>query len=90
MRRLLIVILTILILVSLTSCARLSKEYRSELSYKDPETIGGYWNITTQTGQAFNHVKCSYWGTVDDTAVFVKDDGTLIVQSGAVTCTQAR
>ena len=69
-----------------TSCAEFKKNLSKSTSYKDLQTIGGYWAVTMQTGQTFYHAKCTYWGTEDDTAVFEMDDGTLICQSGAVVC----
>lgn len=84
-----IIILTFCVIFTLTSCARFNKNLRTTLTYKDPETMGGYWDVTTQTGQVFNHVKCTYWGTEDDTATFVMDDGTIIIQSGAVVCVRS-
>ena len=87
-----LIIFTILCVAMLcfTSCAAERKAWSQAASYKDPQTLGGYWNITLQTGQTFLHVKCTYWGTNDDTAVFELDDGTVICQSGAVVCVRAR
>ena len=85
-----ILALLVLVLVLSVSCAAERKAWSQAASYKDPQTIGGYWDVTMQTGQTFTHVKCTYWGTDDDTAVFVTDDGTTICQSGAVVCTQAK
>lgn len=79
-----------IILSCFTSCAAQKKIWSQHATYKDPQTLGGYWNITLQTGQTFIHVKCTYWGTDDDTAVFELDDGTIICQSGAVVCVRAR
>ena len=81
-----IVIILIAIVFALTSCKVIQKEVSQSMTYKDPQTVGGYWTVTMQTGQTFNHVKCTYWGTSDDTAVFEMDDGTIICQSGAVVC----
>lgn len=81
--------LTILIFICcLSSCAAYRKEWSQATSYKDPQTIGGYWTVTMQTGQTFYHVKCTYWGTADDTAVFQTSDGKIICQSGACVCVQ--
>jgi len=85
-RKLIAVVAATLLAISLVSCAAERKAWSQMASYKDPQVIGGYWNVTMQTGQTFNHVKCTYWGTDDDTAVFQMDDGTLICQSGAVVC----
>ena len=76
--------------IALISCAADRKAWSQATSYKDPQTIGGYWDVTMQTGQTFNHVKCIYWGTADDTAVFQMDDGTLICQSGAAVCVKVK
>ena len=81
-----VIILLVLTVLALSSCEVAKKEFSQMVSYKDPQSVGGYWNVTMQTGQTFNHVRCTYWGTSDDTAVFEMDDGTIICQSGAVVC----
>ena len=90
MKKLIIILLLFGMIFSLVSCAAEHKAWSQAASYKDPQTIGGYWDVTMQTGQTFNHVKCTYWGTNDDTAVFQMDDGTLICQSGAVVCVRCK
>ena len=90
MRKLTILILIIALCILLSSCAADRKSWSQAVTYKDPQTIGGYWDVTMQTGQTFNHVKCTYWGTNDDTAVFEMDNGTLIVQSGACVCVRSK
>ena len=91
MKRILIIFTVIcLMILCLTSCAAERKAWSQAASYKDPQTLGGYWDVTMQTGQTFNHVKCTYWGTNDDTAVFEMTDGTLIVQSGACVCVRSK
>lgn len=89
MKKILVVML-VLSSLALTSCSVMKKNFRTMATYKDPETSGGYWDITLLTGQTFKHVKCTYWGTADDTACFVTDDGTLIFQSGPVTCVKVK
>ena len=88
MKKLLLVIVLVFLFFSLISCASERKAWSQMSTYKDPQTIGGYWDITMQTGQTFYHVQCIYWGTNDDTAVFKMDDGTIICQSGAVVCVE--
>lgn len=90
MKRFFLVLLIIVTLLSSVSCAVWKKNWSRTRSYQDPETIGGYWDVTMQTGQTFLHVKCSYWGTDDDTAVFETDDGTIICQSGACVCVKCK
>lgn len=90
MKRFLVLSVILIVAVSLVSCAAELKGLSQAASYKDPQTLGGYWDVTMQTGQTFNHVKCTYWGTADDTAVFETDDGTVICQSGAVVCVRCR
>ena len=90
MKKLLLIVLLTFLFFSLISCAVNRKAWSQATTYKDPQTIGGYWDVTMQTGQTFNHVRCTYWGTDDDTAVFEMDDGTLICQSGAVVCVKER
>lgn len=81
------VVLVVLIVLAFSSCTAADKKQWSQIkTYKDPQMIGGYWDVTMQTGQTFKHVRCTYWGTGDDTAVFKMDDGTLICQSGACVC----
>lgn len=87
---LIIILIIIIIPLIFVSCAAERKAFSQSATYKDPQTIGGYWDITMQTGQVFKHVKCIYWGTGDDTAVFKTDDNTLICQSGAVVCIQSK
>lgn len=89
-RKLIAIVATALLIISLVSCAVERKAWSQMATYKDPQSLGGYWNVTMQTGQTFNHVKCTYWGTNDDTAVFQMDDGTLICQSGAVVCVECK
>lgn len=89
MKKLMVILIAIIVLLSSVSCALERKAWSQAASYKDPQTLGGYWNVTMQTGQAFDHVKCIYWGTEDDTSVFEMDDGTLICQSGACVCVYA-
>ena len=87
MRRIFAVLMALFLILAVTSCTAAEKTSWSQtFSYKDPQSIGGYWDVTMQTGQTFQHVKCTYWGTNDDTAVFEADDGCLICQSGAVVC----
>lgn len=85
MKKAIIIIIMAAVLL-LTSCERAKKNFSTMSTYKDPQSIGGYWDVTMQTGQTFHHVQCTYWGTNDDTAVFKMDDGTIICQSGAVVC----
>lgn len=89
MKKLVVILISIIVLFSSVSCALDRKAWSQATSYKDPQTLGGYWNVTMQTGQIFEHVKCIYWGTDDDTSVFEMDDGTLICQSGACVCVYA-
>ena len=90
-RKLIAVVAATLLAISLVSCTPAARKNFSQMAtYKDPQSLGGYWNVTMQTGQTFNHVKCTYWGTDDDTAVFQMDDGTLICQSGAVVCVECK
>ena len=86
MKKCFVILLLIVIVISLNSCEIAKKNFSSMTTYKDPQMVGGYWNVTMQTGQTFNHVKCTYWGTDDDTAVFQLDDGKIICQSGACVC----
>lgn len=86
MKKVIICLVVLVLCFFLASCAGEMKSLSQSASYKDPQTIGGYWNVTMQTGQVFNHVKCIYWGTDDDTAVFKMDDGTIVCQSGACVC----
>lgn len=86
MKKIFIFVMLIFMVAVVVSCAGEMKQFSQSATYKDPQTIGGYWDVTMQTGQTFNHVKCTYWGTSDDTAVFVTDDGTTVCQSGAVVC----
>ena len=91
MKKMIILVLVVLCCIFVTSCTAGSRKAWSQYtSYKDPQTLGGYWDVTMITGQTFKHVKCTYWGTDDDTAVFEMDDGTLVVQSGACVCVRSK
>ena len=90
MKKIIIVLFLFMSFFCLVSCAADRKAWSQATTYKDPQTIGGYWDVTMQTGQSFNHVKCIYWGTNDDTSVFQMDDGTIICQSGAVVCIKCK
>ena len=90
MKKMIVLMLVVLCCIFVTSCAADRKAWSQYTSYKDPQTLGGYWDVTMQTGQTFKHVKCTYWGTDDDTAVFEMDDGTLVVQSGACVCVSSK
>lgn len=50
------------------------KIYRTAVTYKDPETIGGTWTVTS-CGNTYHNLKCIYWGTEDDTAIFKDAEG---------------
>ena len=86
----LLFVLVFAVTLLITSCAMEKKAWSQAASYKDPQTIGGYWDVTMQTGQTFYHVRCTYWGVDDDTAVFELDNGTIICQSGACVCVENR
>ena len=91
MKKLVLVFFIVVWVVMLSvSCAAERKAWSQAASYKDPQTLGGYWDVTMQTGQTFYHIKCIYWGTDDDTAVFQMDDGTLVCQSGACVCVESK
>ena len=90
MKKVILILFIVLSLTLMVSCAKERKAWSQAASYKDPQTLGGYWDVTMQTGQTFSHVKCTYWGTDDDTAVFEMSDGTLVVQSGACVCVRSK
>lgn len=92
MKKIILVILVITFMTAMlmTSCELEKKAWSRSTTYKDPQTIGGYWDVTMQTGQVFTHVRCVYWGVDDDTAVFELDNGTIICQSGACVCVENR
>ena len=76
-----------LLLLSLTSCFAF-KEVSKQVSYEDPETLGGKWTISFPTGEKYYHTTCTYWGTTDDTSVWTLENGTKLIQSGTVWATQ--
>lgn len=90
MKKVVILILMVIGILTMVSCAAERKAWSQAATYKDPQSLGGYWDVTMQTGQTFNHVKCVYWGTDDDTAVFEMSDGTIICQSGACVCVRSK
>ena len=78
--------ITILALVAtivlLSSCSYSLKEFSQELTYSDPQTIGGKWTVSFDNGDTYHGAVCSYWGTTDDTSVWKLSDGTVMIQSG--------
>ena len=71
----------------LSSCAIATKRFRSTVTYKDPETIGGKWTVTSQ-GKTYEHLKCTYWGMEDDTAIFEDSLGHIYIFSGTMSAVQ--
>lgn len=83
----LITLAAIAIALSLTSCYA-AKEYSKQFTYEDPQTIGGLWTVSFPNGEKYEHVSCSYWGTDDDTSVWILEDGRKLIQSGTVWASQ--
>lgn len=81
------IIFALFCLIMLSSCSKTFKKYRSQFTYKDPETIGGSWTVTS-CGITYNHLKCVYWGTKDDTAVFKDSEGKVYCFSGTMNAIQ--
>lgn len=73
--------------VIITSCSRLAKDVKIGFTYKDPQTIGGKWTVTS-INKTYEHLKCVYWGTEDDTAIFEDNDGHIYVFSGTMNAMQ--
>lgn len=86
MKKIILIAITAILVFSLCSCAGYRKGISRYATYKDPQTIGGTWTVRLLTGEVFEHAKCLYWGTEDDTSVFELSDGTIVCQSGACTC----
>ena len=86
MKKLFIFIL-VCICFAFSSCAVMGKNLRTMATYKDPETIGGTWTVTSQ-GKTYEHLKCTYWGTNDDTAIFKDSTGHAYVFSGTMSAVQ--
>lgn len=89
MKKIGIIFISLLMMFSLTSCGYSVKEWSREISYKDPQTIGGFWNVYFDNGDIYENVKCTYWGIEDDTSVWQMQDGTMLIQSGACHAVQA-
>lgn len=85
-----ILFISLLVLVALTSCGYSVKALSRGATYKDPQSIGGYWTIYFDNGDVYENVICSYWGMEDDTSVWEKTDGTMLVQSGACHAVQVK
>lgn len=81
-RTIVILIITLATLLSFTSCSYALKEFSQELTYSDPQTIGGKWTVSFDNGDTYHGAVCSYWGTTDDTSVWKLPDGTVMIQSG--------
>lgn len=88
MKRLIAVVM-VLVLVLGTSCYAF-KEWSQELTYSDPQTIGGKWTISFDNGDTYEHAKCVYWGTTDDTSVWELMDGSTVIQSGTMHAVQEK
>lgn len=82
MKKITILTLVATILVLLSSCSYSLKEFSQELTYSDPQTIGGKWTVSFDNGDTYHGAVCSYWGTTDDTSVWKLSDGTVMIQSG--------
>ena len=82
MKKITILALMAIILVLLSSCSYALKEFSQELTYSDPQTIGGKWTVSFDNGDTYHGAVCSYWGTTDDTSVWKLPDGTVMIQSG--------
>ena len=82
MKKTMILALVATILVLLSSCSYSLKEFSQELTYSDPQTIGGKWTVSFDNGDTYHGAICSYWGTTDDTSVWKLSDGTVMIQSG--------
>ena len=81
MKKTMILALVATILVLLSSCSYSLKEFSQELTYSDPQTIGGKWTVSFDNGDTYHGAVCSYWGTTDDTSVWKLSDGTVMIQS---------
>ena len=81
-KKITILALVATILVLLSSCSYSLKEFSQELTYSDPQTIGGKWTVSFDNGDTYHGAVCSYWGTTDDTSVWKLSDGTVMIQSG--------
>ena len=90
MERLLTVVLAVLIFIGITSCSYDMKAVFRQMSYSDPQTIGGKWDITTVTGQVYENCECIYWGMEDDTAMFKLPDGRILALSGSYSLIQSK
>ena len=82
MKKITILALVATILVLLSSCSYSLKGISQELSYSDPQTIGGKWTVSFDNGDTYHGAVCSYWGTTDDTSVWKLSDGIVMIQSG--------
>lgn len=66
------------------------KEWQKEFTYKDPQTVGGKWDLTTADGTVYEGIECTYWGTDDDTAMFRLPDGRMLAMSGSYSLVQSK
>lgn len=90
MKKILTFVLVATILILLSSCNYSLKEFSQELSYSDPQTIGGKWTVSFDNGDTYHGAVCSYWGTTDDTSVWQLSDGTVMIQSGTCHAVQEK
>lgn len=76
-----------LLVAMLTGCTPVARKNLSKtLTYRDPQTIGGYWTVVDGSGNRYEHCRCVYWGTEDDTSIYEEGPKrSIICISGNVT-----
>lgn len=84
-----LIIITLISILLLCSCSYGMKEWQRQVSYSDPQTIGGLWDITTVNGSVYEDCRCIYWGIDDDTAMFKLPDGRILALSGSYSLIQS-
>ena len=84
-----LITITLISILLLCSCSYGMKEFQRSVSYSDPQTIGGLWDITTVNGILYENCECIYWGIDDDTAMFKLSDGRILALSGSYSLVQS-
>lgn len=66
----------------LIGCTREWETTMNNFTYVNPRKAGGTYTVI-QNGVEINHLKCVYWATKDDDAVFEAPNGKLVFVNGS-------
>ena len=66
----------------LVGCTRNWESTVNNFTYTNPKKAGGTYTVI-QNSTEINHLKCVYWATEDDDAVFEAPNGKLVFVNGS-------